>query len=194
MGAKVGVIGPTDILKFCKLMNKPKEYLLLRAKIIGRALAESGCELWVNSDKGMLVAVARAYKEADGEKLVVLYPENGEPWPNNHASPYVKGADEIRKERNWFWSNYNVVSLVDLSVCVGLSTGTLSELAYIKWNYQLKCGILKRLIGIRELLREGRFPPEIEIDISDIIRYIKADNLKDFIINKGYALLNVGGS
>ncbi len=170
---KVGIIGPTNIPKLSKLMGKSQDFLLEKAQLIGKILAETNCELWINSDKGMLVAIGRAYKDFKGKKLVILYPDKGEPWPKGHTKPYIKNADEIRKEPNWFWSNYNVTTLPDLCVCVGLSAGTLSELAYIKWNYQLKCGNLKKLIGIRELIRGGEFPPEIEEDIKDIVQYIK---------------------
>jgi hypothetical protein len=52
----------------------------------------------------------------------------------------------------------------------------------IKWNCQLKCGRLKKLIAIKELLRENKLPPEIEFDIKEILKYIeKAEDLKDHL-------------
>lgn len=181
---KVGIIGPTNIPKLNKLTGKSQEFLLERARLIGKILAEADCELWVNSDKGMLVAIGRSYKDFGGKKLVVLYPDKGEPWPKEHSKPYIKNADEIRKEPNWFWSNYNVTALPDLCVCVGLSAGTLSELAYIKWNYQLKCGNLKKLIAIQELLRGNSLPLEIEDDIKPIIQYIKKTEDLKMLLDK----------
>ena len=179
---KVGIIGPANIQKISKLTGKPADFFLDRGDKIGKILAESGCELWVNSDKGMLAKIARSYKKNNGKKLVILYPEKGEPWPKDHAEPYRKHADEIRKEPNWFWSNYNVVSMPDVCICAGLSAGGLSELAYIKWNYSLKCGNLKRLIAIKELLRGGKLPPEIEYDIREILIYInKTEELKELL-------------
>jgi len=179
---KVGIIGPTNILKLSKLTGKPQEFFLEKSKLIGKILAEANCELWVNSDRGMLVAIGRAYKDFGGKKLVVLYPDKGEPWPKEHAKPYVKNTDELKKEPNWFWSNYNVTTLPDLCICVGLSAGTLSELAYIKWNYQLKCGNLKKLIVIQELIRGEKLPLEIEEDIRPIVQYInKTEDLEDLL-------------
>ena len=179
---KVGIIGPTNIPKLSKLTGKSQDFLLEKAQLIGKILAETDCELWINSDKGMLVAIGRAYKDFGGEKLVILYPDKGVPWPKDHTKPYIKNADEIRKEPNWFWSNYNVTALPDLCVCAGLSAGTLSELAYIKWNYQLKCGNLKKLIVIQELLREDKLPPEIEVDIKDIVQYVtKTEDLRSLL-------------
>lgn len=181
---KVGIIGPTNIPKLSKLTRKPAGFYLKKAKEIGKILAEIGCELWVNSDKGMVAYIATAYKKKRGRKLVVLYPAKGEPWPNEHAKPYIKNADELRKEPNWFWTNYNVVSLPDVCVCVGLSAGTFSELAYIKWNYKLKRGKLKKLIAVRELLRDEKLPPEIEVDIKKILLYLeKVEELRQFLKN-----------
>jgi len=181
---KVGIIGPTNIQKLSELTRKPKDFLLEKARVVGRILAEMNCELWINSDKGMLVAVARAYKNFGGKKCVVLYPAKGEPWPKEHAMPYIKYADELRKEPDWFWSNYNVVAIPDICICVGLSAGTLSELAYIKWNHQLKCGNMKKLVAIQELLRNSKLPPEIEVDINKVIQYIeKTEDLKKFLKN-----------
>ncbi|MDO8436057.1 MAG: hypothetical protein Q7S82_01555 [bacterium] len=177
MKLKVGIIGPTNIKKLSKLTKKPTGFFLQKTKEIGNLLAEIGCELWINSDKGMASRIGNAYKKNGGEKLVVLYPVKGEPWPNAHAKPYIKYADEIRKEPNWFWTNYNVTALPDICICVGLSAGTLSELAYIKWNYKLKRGNLKKLIAIKELLRGRKIPPEIEVEIKKILVYV--DNVRE---------------
>ncbi len=182
MTLKTGLIGPTNLQKISKLTSKPVDFFLEKAEEIGRILAESGSELWVNSDKGMLSRVAQSYKKNKGKKLVVLWPARAEPWPNEQAKPYIREADKIRNEANWFWANYDVVSLPDVSICAGLSAGTLSELAYIKWNYQLGRGNLKKLVAVRELLRGERLPPEIEFDIREILVYIKRTNeLKDVL-------------
>lgn len=182
MMLKVGIIGPTNIPKLSKLTKKPVGFYLQKAREIGEILAEVGCELWVNSDKGMAVNIASAYKRNRGKKLVILYPAKGEPWPNKHARPYIKYADELRREPNWFWTNYNVTALPDVCICVGLSAGTLSELAYIKWNYRLKRGNLKKLIAIKELLRDKKLPLEIEVDVKKILVYLgKTEELKKIL-------------
>jgi len=182
MALKIGIIGPTNLRKLSKLTKKPVKFFISQAEKIGKLLAEAGWELWVNSDKGMAENIARSYKKNNGKKLVILYPGKAEPWPNKHARPYKKYADELRKEPNWFWTNYNVVAIPDLCICVGLSAGTLSELAYIKWNHQLKRGNLKKLIAIKELLRERKLPLEIEVDVRKILTYInKTEELKHFL-------------
>jgi len=181
-GKKVGIIGPTNLRKLSRLTRKPVKFFNQKTKEIGQFLASSGCELWINSDKGMAINIAKFYKNYGGRRLIILYPRKGEPWPKEHARPFKKYGDKLKIEPNWFWTNYNVVSLTDLCICVGLSAGTLSELAYIKWDCKLKRGKLKRLIAIRELLREKRLPPEIEIDVKNKLFYIDSvDNLKKVI-------------
>jgi len=169
---RIGIIGPTNIKKISKLTKKSAGFFMKKAEEIGKVLAEFNCEVWANGDKGMVSTVALAYKKKGGRKLIILYPHQPSPWPNKHVRLYKKYADKLKKEKNWFWANYNVVSQPDLCICVGLSSGTLSELAYIKWNHQLKRGKLKRLIAIKELLRERKLPPEIEVDIRKILIYV----------------------
>lgn len=181
---KIGIIGPTNIPKLSRITGKPVRFYINKAKEMGKILATINCELWINSDKGMAQKISVSYKKNGGKRLVVLYPQKGEPWPNKHAKPHTKRADIIRKEPNWFWTNYNVTAFPDFCICAGLSAGTLSELAYIKWNYQLKCGKLKKLIAIKELLREDKLPLEIEVDIKNILVYLpKTENLKEFFKN-----------
>jgi len=178
---KVGIIGPTNIFNLSNCINRREWKILEILEQIGKTLADENCEVWVNSDRGTLVEIAKAYKKYGGKKLVVLYPKKGEPWPKGHAEPYKEGADEIREEENWFWCNYNVISLPDICVCVGLSPGAFSELAYINWDQRLKCGNLKKLIGITDLLSYNKFPHEFEYELGNFIFYSSANGLADYL-------------
>jgi len=176
---KIGLIGPTNIKKLSKLTKKPAGFYIKKAEEIGELLAKFNCEVWANGDKGMVSTAALAYKKNRGRKLIILYPHQPSPWPNKHVMASKKYADKLKKESSWFWANYNVVTQPDLCICIGLSSGTLSELAYVKWNHQLKRGKLKNLIAVKELLRDRKLPPEIEVDIRKILIYVnKAEDLK----------------
>ena len=168
---RIGVIGPTDLEKLGRLLNQPLEFLLERAALVGKLIAGSGAEMWVNGDGGMLTAVARAYKENAGNRLVILYPIRPDPWPIAHTEPYVGLADTVVRTSTWFDANYIVVSETDICVCVGLSTGTLSEIAYINWDDMFQTSALKRLVMLQELMRLKRLFPEIGLN-PDKVRYI----------------------
>lgn len=180
---KVGLTGPANLKKLSRNIGKPISFLHARAVAIGKGIASSGAELWVNSDKGMIMETALAYKKNGGKKLTILFPEKGEPWPNEHAKVFVKLADALKKEPNWFWTNYNVVSLPDICVCMGMSAGTFSELAYIKWNIQFKKGHLKKLIVLKETTRGGKLPQELENEFKNVLVYLdKAEDLEKFLL------------
>ena len=175
---RVGIIGPTDVAQLAQFLNRPQEFLLERGKLVGRILADTDKELWVNADGGMLYAVAQGYKDAGGKKLVMLLPLHGDPWPIEHARPYTVLADEVRRPANWLRANLEVVSLPELVVCVGLSAGTYSELSYIRWNIE-HSGNGKEsnhrprpLVAIREFIRGGEVPPEFKQVLAPVLRYI----------------------
>lgn len=179
---KVGVIGPSNVVKLQKILGKPVEELTERAQAVGRILAQASCELWVNADGGMLLAAYKEYLDFQGPNLVMLYPQLAEPWPNEHTQEFLRYARETRRELDWFWCNYNVIHLTDLCICVGLSNGTLGELADIGFDVRFKMSGLKHLIGLRELLREGRFPFEIEIEVASILTYLETvEELEGFL-------------
>ena len=170
----VGVIGPTNMSQQAQLCNSSQEVLTERGALVGQILAEAGKELWVNADGGMLKIVAQSYKQHGGKKLVMILPRRGFPWPIDHAKPYAKIADELRRPKDWFAANLEVVSEPELCVCVGLSAGTMSELSYIRWNIELlEKGNLKGLIAVRELLRDGELPPEYESVLTPVLRYVE---------------------
>ena len=171
---RVGIIGPTKIGQLAQFLGRPQEVLLERGALVGQILAESGMELWVNADGGMLHVVAKSYKEHGGNNLVMLLPRRGIPWPIGHAKPFAEIADEIVRPPTWIDANLKVVSTPDLCVCVGLSAGTLSELSYIRWNVELGGGNLRSLIAIRELLRGGEVPPEYKSVLAPVLCYIQA--------------------
>lgn len=181
---KVGIIGPTNMKKLSKLTGKPEDFFLKRAEAVGKTLASHGCEVWVNSDGGMVSGVAKAYKKAGGKRLVMLYPRKGEPWPNKHAKPHTQHADKISRQPNWFWANYQVVTAPDICLCVGLSAGTLSELAYIKWNCQFNRGRLKQLVVLQDLVRDKKIPPEIEVELQGILLYCKSIKELDTFLSR----------
>lgn len=172
---RVGIIGPTNIGQLAQFLGRTQEVLTERAALVGQILAEAGKELWVNADGGMLYAVAQSYKKHGGKNLVMLLPQKGIPWPIDHAKPYAKIADELRRPQDWFAANLEVVSEPELCVCVGLSAGTMSELSYIRWNVQLleNCKP-KALIAVSELLRGGEVPPEFKGVLAPVLRYVQA--------------------
>ena len=181
----IGIIGPTDLTKLSFLLGKPLDFLLERAALAGEILAKNGCQLLVNAEDGsLLFEVAKAYKEHGGKWLVIFTPRRGSPWPVAETGAHRAIADEVQEVADWFRANHAVVSQPSLVVCMGLSAGTFSELAYIKWDDQFRRGNLQKLVAILELLRGGELPPELAINIAPLVEYITVVEELDQVLKK----------
>jgi uncharacterized protein (TIGR00725 family) len=130
----VAVIGPADAAA-------PEE--LASAQEVGRLLAEAGAVVVCGGRGGVMEAVCRGARSADGLTLGIL------PGPDrSEANPFVEvavptGLGEAR--------NALVVRSADAVVAIGGAYGTLSEIAFA-----LKDGT--PVVGLRtwELARGGR--------------------------------------
>jgi hypothetical protein len=175
---RVGLIGPTDKGMQAQFIGHSIPFLEERGALVGTILAEMGKELWVNADGGMLFEVAKSYKEHGGIKLVMLLPsEESDDWPIEHARPFATLGDEVRRPFNWAAANREVVTIPEIVVCVGFSSGTSSELALasIRWNIKLlqdDPDSARPLIAIRELLRGRQLIPEHEYVLFKALQYV----------------------
>ena len=178
---KVSLIGPTNVEKLSKIIGKPIEEIEKIARQVGETLAKNDCELVVIFNySGLIKIVGNSYKQAGG-KLEMLYTENDYDWDTDIYMKNLDEADLKVKKPSWHDVLLGLVTDSDVVVCVGLSAGGLAELGYMKWNYQDKKGKVKKLIGVKELLRNDEFPPEISLDMKDIITICSVNDLDQAI-------------
>ena len=181
---KVSLLGPTNMKKFSILLGREMKYINSISEKLGETLAEKKADLVVvfNYD-GMLKLVGDSYMKKGG-KIEMLYTENDYDW---ETKPYMKNltiAGKKVKTPSWHDMLLKLVSDSDIILCAGLSAGGLAELAYMKWNHQDGKGRVKKLIGIKELLRGGKFPEEIAFDIKDITTVVSIKDLPKALISK----------
>lgn len=166
---KVALIGPTNMQKLSTIIGKSVADVESLARDVGKVLAQSKCQLVVGFNySGMIKLVGDEYKK-DGSKLEMLYTENNADWDTDIYKKHLQDADIKTKKASWHDLLLSLVSDVDVVLCAGLSAGVLGELAYMKWNFQESKGNVKKLIGVKELLRNGEFPPEIQYDLNKMI-------------------------
>lgn len=165
---KVSLIGPTNMKKFSKIIGRTMSEIEQIAKKTGKIIAQNKATLTVVFNyAGMLKLAGDSYKKNDG-MLEMLYTENDSDWDTDIYMDCLKEADIKIKKDSWHDMLLSLVTDVDVVICAGLSAGTFAELGYMKWNYQDKKGKVKALIGIKEFLKDGKFPPEFE-DMEKII-------------------------
>lgn len=76
---KIGVVAPTGTPDLDKRIKNHEKLILEILEEIGKTLAGLNCEIWINSDKGALFEIVKAYKKYRGKKLVALCPKT---WPD----------------------------------------------------------------------------------------------------------------
>ena len=168
---KVGIIGPSNIDGVSEAAGIDPGRMREQAGEAGRTLASSGHELVIVPDKGVPVIAAKAYRAAGGKKIWGLIPTSGH--SAEGASSRVQRnsclCDETRRDLTWHEQHSRLVEFADVLLCVGMSCGTLCEIAWTKWTKKIPVFILTG--------QGSRVPPEIEAETD--VRYI--DNLDELI-------------
>jgi hypothetical protein len=162
---KVSLIAPSNVEKLSSIIGKPIGEIETISKEVGRILARSCCQLVVIFDhNGVRALVADSFKENGGE-LEMLYTKNDYDWHVNASMMgHLEEADIRTEKASWHDMLLSLVKDSDLVVCAGLSAGVFAEIGYMKWDYEQNTGKVKALIGIEELLPDGKFPKEISYD------------------------------
>ena len=174
---KASILGPTNMKKFSNIIGKSVNEIENIAKNIGKILADNKIQLVTMFNySGMLKVICDVYKEKGG-KLEILYTENDYDWDTDIYMDNLKEADIKTKKDSWHDLLLSLVKEVDIVICAGLSAGGLTELGYMKWNFQENKGNAKALIGIKELLRNGELPPEISYDLGNVVSVVSIKEL-----------------
>jgi hypothetical protein len=177
----VSLLGPSNMTKFSEIIGKQPKEIEAVAREIGRTLAEKQCRLVVVFNYiGILRLIGEEFKKHGG-RLEMLYTENDYDWYTDLYMKHLSEADINVKKDSWHDLLLSLVTDSDIVLCAGISAGVYTELGYMKWNNQEKKGRVRKLIGIKEFLRGGEFPPEISWDMEKIITVIPASKLGQVI-------------
>lgn len=174
---KVSLLGPTNLEKFSQITGRSLSSIRQDAATIGSALAQAGVELRVVFNyAGMLRFVGDAFKVGGG-RLSMLFTANDEEWETKCYEAFLQQANVLEEKRSWHEVLASLVSDADVVVCAGLSAGVFVELGYMKWNLQDGRGRVKRLILIKELVRDERLPPELAAELDSITTIVSLEDL-----------------
>ncbi|MDD5555904.1 MAG: hypothetical protein PHN82_01505 [bacterium] len=160
---KVAVIGPSDIDTVARAAGVGAGLIREAAAETGRLLAAAGHELVVCPDRGVAVIAAAAYKEAGGRRLRGLIPTAGDaaagsPGRVQRNRPL---CDEVLEDLTWYEQHSRLVRLADAMICIGMSCGTVCEIAWTKWTKRIPVLVIRGLCS----------PVPAEIGAETDIRY-----------------------
>ena len=112
----------------------------------------------------------------------MLYTESDEPWNARDFMKNLRYADRIVKKKDWNAILLSLVNDNDAIVCTGLSMGVFVELGFLRWSYEEGRSKVKMVVGIKELLRKGTFPPEITFDLKNLLKICPVRKLKNCLM------------
>ena len=159
----IGIIGPSDIERVARAADVDPARICDAAAEAGRLLAAAGHELVIVPDRGVPLIAARAYREAGGKRLRGLIPVSGASAPGSTSRVERHGVicDERHRDLTWHEQHSRIVELTDAMICLGLSCGTVCEIALTKWTKRIPVYMLKGL--------GSAVPPEVEAETD--VRY-----------------------
>lgn len=131
----VGLIGPTNLQRISTASGISEVHYRDTAYGVGRVIALSGAALVVVPDRGVALLGMQGYREAEGPWIVGLTPSGGpsESVATANCSDNATVCNEIVSGFTWHHQHARICEMCNLLVCVGLSCGTLAEIAWTKW-------------------------------------------------------------
>lgn len=130
------VLGPSNLDRVAAAAGLPAAHLAQTAAAVGAMVARAGHILVVVPDRGVAVLAAEAYRAAGGDHVIGIAPSRGECHPDAAASlaRNVHLCDEVHDSLSWYEQHHWIGRVSDRMVAVGMSCGTLAELAWTKWT------------------------------------------------------------
>ena len=131
----VGLIGPTNLPRIAAASGISEMHYRDTAYAVGRVIAQSGAALAVVPDRGVALLGMQGYRDAEGPWIVGLTPSGGpsESVATGNCLGNATQCDEIVSGFTWHHQHARICEMCTLLVCVGLSCGTLAEIAWTKW-------------------------------------------------------------
>ena len=168
---RIAVIGPSDVARVAGASGVDPARIERAAEEAGRLLAAAGHELVICPDRGVPVLAARAYRAAGGGRIYGLIPRSGDSAQGSISRVEENSAlcDGTDRGLTWYEQHSRIVRAADAMICLGLSCGTICEIAWTKWSKRIPVFVVRGL--------GSAVPPEVESETD--IRY--ADALGDIL-------------
>ncbi|MDX2376560.1 hypothetical protein M4I32_07080 [Microbacterium sp. LRZ72] len=132
----VAVLGPSNIARTAGAAGIDPARLVAAAETVGAALARRGWGMIVVPDRGIAVAAMDGYLTDGGTRLIGLCPASGvcEPAATASIQAQQDRCHHLVDDLTWYEQHHRIGVLADAMVTIGLSCGTIAELAWTKWN------------------------------------------------------------
>ncbi|MBR9690655.1 hypothetical protein GOV08_03140 [Candidatus Woesearchaeota archaeon] len=164
---KIGIVGPTKVKKFCKIINMDVFAYVNEIVKIVKTIVSLGHELVLVPEKGSVSdTVAVEYKKQGGKKVYGIIPMDDTEFGIDKLNQEV--ADEIINCCTWRNQAPTIVVESDILLSFGFGTGTLGEIMGTKYYKKIKTIVIEDFIT-------QRLPIESKRDVK--IEYVKTKDV-----------------
>ena len=155
---RVGIIGPTDIQVTAESAGLDPAACGSMASAAGENLARGGYQLVVVPDRGVGLLAAQAYHDAGGRRLIGIIPHGGTSAQaaSSRCEEHRHLCHETVEDLTWTGQHERICQMSDVLLCIGLSCGTMSEIAWTKWVGNTPVVVIEPLVS--------GIPPEIQAE------------------------------
>jgi len=155
---RIGVIGPTNIQVTSAAAGLDPDVCAGVARAAGKGLAERGYGLIVVPDRGVGLLAGQGYRAAGGPWLTGIVPHSGTSGQGaaSRCRENRRLCHQVVDDLRWTEQHERICQLADALLCIGISCGTLSEIAWTKWVGATPVVVIRSLIS--------GIPPEMEAE------------------------------
>jgi predicted Rossmann-fold nucleotide-binding protein len=154
----IGIIGPTNIHLTSQTAGLDPAACERTAKAAGESLAQRGYDVVLVPDRGVALLAAQAYRAAGGRRLIGIIPHGGtsEQTATSRCEDHRHLCHETVEDLTWTGQHERICQLSDVLLCVGISCGTIAEIAWTKWVGNTPVVVIQPLVS--------GIPPEVQAE------------------------------
>lgn len=152
---KIALIGAGDMeLHYTKFLGISQDSLKQHISSIAKAISDSRSDIVVLPDRGISFEIAKGAKSLGGSKVFGTVPLQDKDFGTAHLQPFInakvgetKVIDEVIDTGDWFKQDLTHCTFGDIVLLLGVSTGSVGELAYGYYLYKLFGGYRKEVVS-----------------------------------------------
>ncbi len=155
---RIGIIGPTDIHVTSRAAGLDPAACERTAIAAGEGLARRGYTVVLVPDRGVALLAAQAYRAADGPRLIGVIPHGGTSAQaaTTCCEDHRHLCHETVEDLTWTGQHECICQLSNVLLCIGLSCGTVAEIAWTKWVGHTPVVVIRPLVS--------GIPPEVQAE------------------------------
>ena len=164
------IIGTGDASKIKRYTNLNLDQFKTILIRLADILAKSGDSIMIIPDTGVPLELAKIYKQKGGAEVIGIVPTTDMEYGIKHIEKNLGIIDKKVEVNSWHQAAPRLIYNSDIVICLGISSGTLIDLGYVKYNLKWKPKKVQKVFVFRNMI--SGLPRELEEDLKPVLVYI----------------------